>query len=374
MKEVLIAIITSLIASIIFWLVFSLIPERRRYNKVRPKVEFDIYEIFLSLRSFINIALIINEYGWMFSDRKIELGEVTKDDFNIWLQNKCLNSSYKFDEMGSKMLEVGDDLESTSNRIVEKIETCATYYSFMTADEILLLRKISARVKSYSYTGSAADKVGETTFLPVVPNITYMAENFAELSRIYIELRKIVWSYKKIDRTINKYIVSDFSYSNAVQKYKLGEYAKCVRLAKKAKYVSESTKQELIFKAYYKSGNREKAEKALRQYCNCAKTKSPLINGLVYDTQVEALTIDDWVEDILFENISDYELVEALNSAERRQAIEDDGIRTAEEIKTFYNKKLEENDKKASMRLAKKKAIFDKAVEEMQKIDSSQQE
>ena len=157
MKEVLIAIITSLIASIIFWLVFSLIPERRRYNKVRPKVEFDIYEIFLSLRSFINIALIINEYGWMFSDRKIELGEVTKDDFNIWLQNKCLNSSYKFDEMGSKMLEVGDDLESTSNRIVEKLETCATYYSFMTADEILLLRKISARVKSYSYTGSAAD-------------------------------------------------------------------------------------------------------------------------------------------------------------------------------------------------------------------------
>ena len=66
MKEVLTAVVTSLIASVVFWIIFNYIPDKRRYNKVRPKVEFDIYEIFFGLGGYIRIALEINEYGWSF--------------------------------------------------------------------------------------------------------------------------------------------------------------------------------------------------------------------------------------------------------------------------------------------------------------------
>ena len=60
--SVLISIVTSLIASV----VFSAATDGRRWRKVRPKVEFDIYEILLSLMRFIQVGLEINENGWRF--------------------------------------------------------------------------------------------------------------------------------------------------------------------------------------------------------------------------------------------------------------------------------------------------------------------
>ena len=122
MKEVLTAVVTSLIASVVFWIIFNYIPDKRRYNKVRPKVEFDIYEIFFGLGGYIRIALEINEYGWSFPMSRVESGQVTQQDFDLWLQNKCLNDSYKFDEMAPYLLSVGQSLAKEANNLREKIE------------------------------------------------------------------------------------------------------------------------------------------------------------------------------------------------------------------------------------------------------------
>ena len=46
MEAIIISLATSLVASVIFWFFFNVIPQKRRYNKIRPVVEYNIYEIF----------------------------------------------------------------------------------------------------------------------------------------------------------------------------------------------------------------------------------------------------------------------------------------------------------------------------------------
>lgn len=312
-QEVLIAVITSLVASIIFWFAFNLIPEKRRYNKVRPKVEFDIYEIFTRLGGYIGIALEINEYGGSFSFEPIKTGTASKDDFDFWLQNKCLNASYQFDEMGKSLLLVGNRLEKSATEICDKIEKCATYYSFMTAEEILLLRKISAKVSVYSYNMPAETKVGESVFLPVVPNISYMAENFYELSLLYADLQRLVWAYKKIDRSINKYIVGDFQYNNAQKHYATGDFKKCIKCLKKSNLAAEELKYSLLFRAYYNLNNLPKALSALQQYFEVTKHKTILL-VLLDDTHITFDALDEAVFDIIVQNYSDIEMMETFEA------------------------------------------------------------
>lgn len=39
--EIIVAIVTSLIASIMFWVVFNVIPDRRERKKMKPLIDFD---------------------------------------------------------------------------------------------------------------------------------------------------------------------------------------------------------------------------------------------------------------------------------------------------------------------------------------------
>ena len=46
---ILVSIVTSLIASVVFWIVFSLIPTTIKYFQIRPRIETDITDIKLQL-------------------------------------------------------------------------------------------------------------------------------------------------------------------------------------------------------------------------------------------------------------------------------------------------------------------------------------
>lgn len=363
MKEVLIAVVTSLIASIVFWIVFNYIPDKCRYNKVRPKVEFDIYEIFFGLAGYISIALKINEYGWSFPMNRVESGQATQQDFDLWLQNKCLNDSYKFDEMAPHLLPVGPSLVKSANDLREKIERSATYYTFMTADEILLLRRISAKLFVYSYDEPATSKAGNTILYPVVPNISYMAENFYELSKLYLALQKIVWSYRKIDRSINKYVVGDFRFNKARKCYINRDFIGCIHQVNKAKQVSPESKQELLFRAYYAMGSLAKAKAALKRYFEVAKDKSVVLTHVLDDEIINCDSLDDAVWDIFAHNYTDIEIMEAIEYAEKAKAMQQQGIKTAEMIKSYYTKKLDENSRQASERMAARRKHLAECLE-----------
>ena len=163
--------------------------------------------------------------------------------------------------MRDKLIPIGPELERISKDICTKIEKCSTYYSFMTADEILLLRKISAKLTVYSYTENAIEVVGESTFRPLIPNLSYLADNFYEVSQLFGALQEIVWNYKKVDRSINKHIIGDFSLGKARKAYMHGKYTRCIWLSKCKSSVHPIEVYALLFQSYYNIGQRKKAIK-----------------------------------------------------------------------------------------------------------------
>lgn len=362
MKEIFIAVVTSLIASFIFWIIFNYIPEKRRYNKVRPKVEFDIYEIFVKLGGYINIGLQINEYSRYFPFEPIETGRATKEDFELWLQNKCLSSDYLFDEMKERLMPVGDALQKSADGICDKIEKCATYYSFMTAEEILLLRKISAKVRTYSYDTPAEEKIGQSTLRVVVPTIAFMAENFYDLSKLYVSLQQIVWSYKKIDRTINKYLISDFHFNEARKCYDNGNFRKCLRLIKKSKHENKESKLRLQFMAYYALGKISKATDTLKSYFEIASDGKYILHSIEGDKYIDLDTLDDSIWDLISEKCSEFDIVEAIEAEQITQEIEKRGLENAKEIKAFYEDRLRRKDASAAERMSVKRKKIEETL------------
>ena len=83
MKMILVSVITSLIAYFIFWCFFDYIPSKIRYNKIRPKVEFDIYEIYFKLLFYIQAPLQTNIYGCFYPQDRLRAGLVSREDFSL---------------------------------------------------------------------------------------------------------------------------------------------------------------------------------------------------------------------------------------------------------------------------------------------------
>lgn len=335
LASALISIVTSLIAS----MVFSAATDGRKWKEMRPKVEFDIYEIQLSLMHFIQIGLLINEFGWRYSFEKVESGKATKEDFGFWLQNKCLNDTYKYDKMGSRLLPVGDKLAACRDRLCQQIDRCATYHAFMTAEEILLLKKIATKVCVFSYEGNAETIVAGKAFRPVNPTLSYMAENFLELSELYTALRNRVISYRRIDRTINKYLIGDFRISKARIYYLSGDYRRCIRSLKRIKKADTFQKYSLLFKAYYCCGELEKALSALNALLNATTLKPISFRSVFNDMHIDVHDLDERVLDELRTHFSNDEVSNMVLEIDRERCIENAAKESAEEIASFYDQK-----------------------------------
>ena len=330
----LISIVTSLIASV----VFSAATDGRRWRKVRPKVEFDIYEILLSLMRFIQVGLEINKNGWRFSFEKVEAGEATTEDFNIWLQNKCLNNTYRYDEMGDRLLPIGDELATCRDNLCKQIDRCAAYHAFMTAEEILLLKKIATKACVYSYEENAETVIAGKVFRPVNPTLAYMADNFLELSQLYLALQNKAFSYRRIDRTINRYVVSDFRIAKARKHYYAGEYRRCIcalRLMRKADLFQ---KYSLLFKAYYCCGEIDKALVALNHYLDVTTLKPISFRNIFSDMHMNIHSLDERVLEDLCDRFTNDAVNEMIRELDREKRIEDAAIKSALEIKSHYAK------------------------------------
>ena len=45
LSSIIVAIVTSFIASVVFFLIFEYIPKRKEYHKIRPRIEVELMEI-----------------------------------------------------------------------------------------------------------------------------------------------------------------------------------------------------------------------------------------------------------------------------------------------------------------------------------------
>jgi len=251
----------SLLAALIFWMVFNFIPESVRRRKIRPKVEFDIYEFYLKLFVYIQMPFYTSKNSGSLLQNEIFSGLITEDDFDDWLQDKCLNESYLYDELGTHFLCIGDDLEETSLDLCKTAENIYVFITFLSAKEILLIKKITTKLRIYSYVGDCGSLIGGKVYKPLNPNMAYMAKNYFEIYTLFLELQKIVLRYKYIDTSINDSIAWNFNWKDTKHAYYRGEYRKCLRrfwFAKLQKKLPEHL-WAIRFLCLYKTGQRKKA-------------------------------------------------------------------------------------------------------------------
>lgn len=329
-------VLFSLLAALIFWVVFNFIPDWKRRKRIRPKVEFDIYEFYQELFHYIQVPFYYKEHSSSLLQQEIFAGKVTKEDFENWLQNKCLNESYLYDEMAPKYMCIGEKLEEVSVRLCEKSKNIYAFTDFLSANEILLIKKIITKLRIYSYVGDSSLIIDGKAFKPVNPSLSYMATNFFEIYEMFLNLQQIVLSYKDIDISINTSIAWHFKWRDTKLAYHRGEYKKCLRRFWFAEVQNKFPEHlwSIKFRCLYILGKRTEALIFLENQLSLNSLQLIYIRNSFDDFYLQ-----EDVKRLLIKARGEEEYIEMVECLKREKAIVDQMMSQAETIKHHYAKK-----------------------------------
>jgi len=328
---------TSIVAAIIFWFFFNYWPEKSRYNKIRPKLEYDIYEIYSSLFHFIEIPLRYNMHSPAYVQAKLYAGMCSIEDFELALYSKCLNDSYKIDSIAPNLLPIGDKLDAISLDVCQKAQHLYVFNHYLTTEEVLLLRKITVKVRMYSYNSVADMKIGNRTLYHVNPTISYMSNNFHELYFISLQLQEIVLKYNKLDDKINDSVLLNLSTRRVMNHCHRGEYKECLKLAKE---YDDKHVWGWKFISLYKIGKGKDAVKLLKQQLLSSDLKLISLRSTFCDFYK-----DETLKNILINCRSESEYIEMVNCIKSEQEYSDEMINQAQKIRNYYKEKVANHTK-----------------------------
>ena len=89
------AIVTSLIASVVFWLVFNVLPNKVERKKIKPLLDFDLYHLYTRLAHFLEIPFHHSMHSPSYLQMQLFTGDIQKDDYRLYLATKCLTEEHK---------------------------------------------------------------------------------------------------------------------------------------------------------------------------------------------------------------------------------------------------------------------------------------
>lgn len=192
----------SVIAGVIFWLIFSYFPERKRKNKIRPILFLDIDTINLKLFSIFDLVMKNNRRSPSFFQDKIRSYTLSLDDIRMGLQNKCLNDSYLYYEnINSLMMAIGGDVRDLFSDINKLIERTFNFSHLLTNEEVLLLAKIRKETERYDLNfwinNPAQIELNGHILNPVDSSMAFMSKIIYDLYLLFQSLDTMV--YKKIN-------------------------------------------------------------------------------------------------------------------------------------------------------------------------------
>ena len=327
MKDIIIPIILSIIAAIIFWLIFNHFPTRNRYLKLRPKLEYSMFNVYSELFHYIDLTLIHNNFSPSMFQDEIRAGSLKKEDFILGLQNKCLNDSYLYDANSKLFIVVGDYLFNESIKIDTEIERIFSFNDFLGANEILLLEKIRTLLFTYNYKGIAYMKIGNQTFTPSNPNLSYMADNIYEIYKLFLQLQDIIFSNKYFSREIMLYSVQYLYFSQ--------NYKKCINQIEKN--IENYQDCRILLECYdflcnYNLNRKEDAYEKIERLFN---NKLDLVS---YRNFIITIIKDDIVQDLLKQYYSKVD-IESLNKVIEKENQKTNFINQAKMLQEYYNNK-----------------------------------
>lgn len=336
-KDLIYPFILSMLSALLFWLVFSVWPEQRRRNKIRPKLELDIYHIYMDLFALVDTIMSTNRHSPSSYQHKIKGQNLTKEELNLGLQNKCLNETYMFDDkIKAIQLPIGPSLKGKSEKIDREIDRLFDFSENLNPEEILLLESILKKLQFYSYTGSAESEIGGVKLYPVNPSIAYMTDNLFELYKLFGQLEQLVYKTKLRNRDVSIQMIQ-FLFSAK-------EYSKCIRNAKRLikAYPSDSNFLRLyIVRSLFTKGQRKDAYAELLRLI---EGKPDLVSSRGF---LKELLNDEKANEILLTKYADEELGKVKQVLTTESEMNRHFEENAAKLKQYFIEKSQANSKKA---------------------------
>jgi len=227
-SNILLPILLSVVAAIVFWLVFSYLPEHKRRKKLRPIVELALFDAYKQLFTLFDLVMRHSANSPSFFQPKIRAGNLSEDDIQLGLQNKCLNESYLYDpRVKDALLVVGEEILDRTLNVDELANKVLSFHTYATAEELVLLEKIREKIRVYHFGERHIKKpcgatINGQVLRPVDPSISYRRRNFCELYELFCQLQKLVLNHSPLDRDRFIYKMQWLYYS--------GQYHLCVKL------------------------------------------------------------------------------------------------------------------------------------------------
>jgi hypothetical protein len=229
-SNILLPVLLSVMAAIVFWLVFSYLPEQQRRKKLRPIVELALFDAYKQLFSLFDLAMRHSLNSPSFYQSQIRAGKLSEADIKLGLQNKCLNESYLYDpHVKDTLLIVGEEILDRTLTIDELANKVLSLHTYATAEEIVLIEKIREKIRVYHFgerhiKRPCGSTINGWVLRPVDPSISYRCKNFFELYQLFCQLQKLVLNHRPLDRDRFIYKMQSLYYS--------GQYRSCSKLVR----------------------------------------------------------------------------------------------------------------------------------------------
>lgn len=329
--EIIVAIVTSLIASIMFWVVFNVIPDWRERKKMKPLVDFDLYNIYMKLGFFVEMPFIHVKHSPAYNQQQLYNGGVTKDDFELFLATKCETEEHrKIDEVAKNLIPIGHELTVISQEIIGMIQKIYVFNKYLTAEQIMLCRMIADKITTYSYEDKAQLMVNGRLLVPLDPTMKYMGNMFFELYLLYLQLQDYLVSQKAYDNEFGDFYQQLYKRKVGLL-YSQKHYKKVLSLTEGR---DDMTLQSYCFRSLYHLGRIEESLTLMREFLHNEGSFLIYMRGYF-----EEFMNDETIKEVLVNSRSmdQYGKMEACIIEERNFWMQLKN--TASDIKTYYENK-----------------------------------
>lgn len=331
-NEIIAAIVTSLIASVVFWLVFNVIPNTVERRKIKSLLDLGLYQIYSKLAYFLEVPLRHSVHSPSFLQHRLFNGELNNDDFGLYLATKCLTEEYqKVDETAKELMPIGCNLKERANEILDMIQKLYVFNKYLTAEQILLCRKIADKITMYDYEKKAFVYEGEFVLWPVDPTMSGMEGMFYETYGLFLQLQDMLIKQKPSGNELGDFYNNLFLCKVRLM-YSQGEYRKVAWLTKGKK---DSISAAYHFRGLYRNCDKEKGVAALRRYL-----KEYSMQLIYLRSHFEEFLDDDMIRDVLVAERSAEEYQEMIDCLAKEKEQQDAFEKFAGEIREFYKRKV----------------------------------
>lgn len=308
-KEIGLPVLLSIIAGLIFWIIFQVLPDRRRKKKLRPKLENDLYNVSNSIYHLVELAFLHCENPVSHFQHDIRSGKVEKKDIELALFNKAKNHKHLVNQFKNNIV-IGDLIYKSTTNIRLSIERILFFNEQLSVEEILVLEDIYQEINRYDFFNKD-DEFGSVIsgrlYTPINPTLSVYSQFFFDMLKLVQRLDKIISSVKT-----NKLQILYIRYNLS---YHLGDYKKSLKTIKiieknfpdQAKNLQWLKFQNLYF--INKSKSLLLLKELIKESDNLISYRSYLSNFLK----------DPQIVDVLKHNTSEEKLTDLLACLERER-------------------------------------------------------